>query len=130
MFFPSRRIEEEELDKYSIPAKTESEKYKVIRTFSFLKSRMSSTRKKTKVEEKKNKKHLAESLRHSPPVGRQNCAGWVRPLQARADGRSRDSFRLWRRCNTQEMFFESLKARVTDQTRCPASFLSMINPLF
>lgn len=43
------RIEEEELDKYNIPAKVESEKYKVIRTFSFLKSRMSSTRNKTKV---------------------------------------------------------------------------------
>uniref|UniRef100_A0A3Q1ASB2 Rho guanine nucleotide exchange factor (GEF) 28a n=1 Tax=Amphiprion ocellaris TaxID=80972 RepID=A0A3Q1ASB2_AMPOC len=41
-------IEEEELDKYSIPTKAESEKYKVIRTFSFLKSRMSSTRNKTK----------------------------------------------------------------------------------
>lgn len=129
MFFPSLRIEEEELDKYSIPAKTESEKYKVIRTFSFLKSRMSSTRNKTKVEEKKQK-DLAEGLRYSPSVGRQNRAGRVRPLQARADGRSGDSFRLWRRCNTQEMFFESLKARVTDQTRCPASFLSMINPLF
>ncbi|XP_035801941.2 rho guanine nucleotide exchange factor 28 isoform X4 [Amphiprion ocellaris] len=43
-----KRIEEEELDKYSIPTKAESEKYKVIRTFSFLKSRMSSTRNKTK----------------------------------------------------------------------------------
>ncbi|XP_073333999.1 rho guanine nucleotide exchange factor 28 [Pagrus major] len=43
-----KRIEEEELDKYNIPTKVESEKYKVIRTFSFLKSRMSSTRNKTK----------------------------------------------------------------------------------
>ncbi|XP_035481788.2 rho guanine nucleotide exchange factor 28 isoform X2 [Scophthalmus maximus] len=43
-----KEIEEEELDKYSIPTKVESEKYKVIRTFSFLKSRMSSTRNKTK----------------------------------------------------------------------------------
>ncbi|XP_056259969.1 rho guanine nucleotide exchange factor 28 isoform X2 [Seriola aureovittata] len=43
-----KEIEEEELDKYNIPTKTESEKYKVIRTFSFLKSRMSSTRNKTK----------------------------------------------------------------------------------
>ncbi|XP_034403240.1 rho guanine nucleotide exchange factor 28 isoform X2 [Cyclopterus lumpus] len=43
-----KRIEEEELDKYNIPTKAESEKYKVIRTFSFLKSRMSSTRNKTK----------------------------------------------------------------------------------
>lgn len=39
------------MDKYSIPAKVESEKYKVIRTFSFLKSRMSSTRNKTKVNQ-------------------------------------------------------------------------------
>lgn len=43
------RIEEEEWDKYNIPSKVESEKYKVIRTFSFLKSRMSSTRNKNKV---------------------------------------------------------------------------------
>ncbi|KAM9307081.1 rho guanine nucleotide exchange factor 28 [Pholidichthys leucotaenia] len=43
-----KEIEEEELDKYHIPTKTESEKYKVIRTFSFLKSRMSSTRTKSK----------------------------------------------------------------------------------
>lgn len=43
------RIEEEEWDKYNIPSKVASEKYKVIRTFSFLKSRMSSTRNKNKV---------------------------------------------------------------------------------
>ncbi|KAM9841634.1 rho guanine nucleotide exchange factor 28 [Aulostomus maculatus] len=43
-----KEIEEEDLDKYNIPTKVESEKYKVIRTFSFLKSRMSSTRNKTK----------------------------------------------------------------------------------
>lgn len=43
------RIEDEEWDKYIIPSKVESEKYKVSRTFSFLKSRMSSTRNKTKV---------------------------------------------------------------------------------
>uniref|UniRef100_A0A4W5KBS1 Rho guanine nucleotide exchange factor (GEF) 28a n=1 Tax=Hucho hucho TaxID=62062 RepID=A0A4W5KBS1_9TELE len=42
-------IEEEEWDKYNIPSKVESEKYKVIRTFSFLKSRMSTTRNKNKV---------------------------------------------------------------------------------
>uniref|UniRef100_A0AAY4APN0 Rho guanine nucleotide exchange factor (GEF) 28a n=1 Tax=Denticeps clupeoides TaxID=299321 RepID=A0AAY4APN0_9TELE len=42
------RIEEEEWDKYITPPKTESEKYKVSRTFSFLKSRMSSTRNKNK----------------------------------------------------------------------------------
>lgn len=38
------------MDKYSIPTKAESDKYRVIRTFSFLKSRMSSTRSKTKVK--------------------------------------------------------------------------------
>ncbi|XP_032395528.1 rho guanine nucleotide exchange factor 28 isoform X3 [Etheostoma spectabile] len=47
-----KEIEEEELDKYNIPAKVESEKYKVIRTFSFLKNRMSSTRNKTKAKGK------------------------------------------------------------------------------
>ncbi|XP_047229488.1 rho guanine nucleotide exchange factor 28 isoform X2 [Girardinichthys multiradiatus] len=43
-----KEIEEEELEKYNIPTKAESEKYKVIRTFSFLKNRMSSTRNKNK----------------------------------------------------------------------------------
>ncbi|XP_042612293.1 rho guanine nucleotide exchange factor 28-like isoform X4 [Cyprinus carpio] len=43
-----KRIEEEEWDKYISPSKTESEKYKVGRTFSFIKSRMYSTRNKNK----------------------------------------------------------------------------------
>uniref|UniRef100_A0A673GLV5 Rho guanine nucleotide exchange factor 28-like n=1 Tax=Sinocyclocheilus rhinocerous TaxID=307959 RepID=A0A673GLV5_9TELE len=43
-----KEIEEEEWDKYMIPSKTESEKYKVSRTFSFIKSRMYSTRNKNK----------------------------------------------------------------------------------
>ncbi|KAM4532648.1 rho guanine nucleotide exchange factor 28 isoform 7-T8 [Fundulus diaphanus] len=43
-----KRIEEEELEKCNIPTKADSEKYKVIRTFSFLKNRMSSTRNKNK----------------------------------------------------------------------------------
>ncbi|CAL8277373.1 unnamed protein product [Merluccius merluccius] len=43
-----KRIEEEEFDKYNIPSKADSDKYKVIRTFSFLKNRMSSTRNKSK----------------------------------------------------------------------------------
>ncbi|KAJ8400128.1 hypothetical protein AAFF_G00401670 [Aldrovandia affinis] len=43
-----KEIEEEEWDRYIIPTKAESEKYKVSRTFSFLKSRMSSTRNKNK----------------------------------------------------------------------------------
>ncbi|GAA6226441.1 rho guanine nucleotide exchange factor 28-like [Lates japonicus] len=47
-----KEIEDEEWDKYIIPSKVESEKYKVSRTFSFLKNRMSSTRNKTKVKAK------------------------------------------------------------------------------
>ncbi|XP_034026630.1 rho guanine nucleotide exchange factor 28-like [Thalassophryne amazonica] len=47
-----KEIEDEEWDKYIIPSKVESEKYKVSRTLSFLKSRMSSTRNKTKVKSK------------------------------------------------------------------------------
>ncbi|XP_042612291.1 rho guanine nucleotide exchange factor 28-like isoform X2 [Cyprinus carpio] len=43
-----KEIEEEEWDKYISPSKTESEKYKVGRTFSFIKSRMYSTRNKNK----------------------------------------------------------------------------------
>ncbi|KAK7173263.1 hypothetical protein R3I93_003163 [Phoxinus phoxinus] len=43
-----KRIEEEEWDKYIIPSKSESEKYKVSRTFSFIKSRMYSNRNKSK----------------------------------------------------------------------------------
>lgn len=43
------RIPEEEWDKYIIPAKSESEKYKVSRTFSFLMNRMTSPRNKSKV---------------------------------------------------------------------------------
>nr|XP_015798547.2 rho guanine nucleotide exchange factor 28 isoform X2 [Nothobranchius furzeri] len=43
-----KEIEEEELEKCNIPIKAESEKYKVIRTLSFLKSKMSSTRNKSK----------------------------------------------------------------------------------
>uniref|UniRef100_A0A8D0DC28 Rho guanine nucleotide exchange factor 28 n=1 Tax=Sander lucioperca TaxID=283035 RepID=A0A8D0DC28_SANLU len=56
-----KRIEDEELDKYIIPSKVESEKYKVSRTFSFLKSRMSSTRNKTKVKGKEVKEGKEKS---------------------------------------------------------------------
>ncbi|KAM9437737.1 rho guanine nucleotide exchange factor 28-like isoform 3-T3 [Salvelinus alpinus] len=51
-----KEIEEEEWDKYNIPSKVASEKYKMIRTFSFLKSRMSSTRNKNKGKEKEREK--------------------------------------------------------------------------
>ena len=43
------RIPEEEWDKYIIPAKSDSEKYKVSRTFSFIMNRMTSPRNKSKV---------------------------------------------------------------------------------
>uniref|UniRef100_A0AAQ6AAR4 Rho guanine nucleotide exchange factor (GEF) 28a n=1 Tax=Amphiprion ocellaris TaxID=80972 RepID=A0AAQ6AAR4_AMPOC len=56
-----KRIEDEEWDKYIIPSKVESEKYKVSRTFSFLKSRMSSTRSKTKVKGKEVKEGKEKS---------------------------------------------------------------------
>uniref|UniRef100_A0A8D2IWC0 Rho guanine nucleotide exchange factor 28 n=1 Tax=Varanus komodoensis TaxID=61221 RepID=A0A8D2IWC0_VARKO len=46
------RIQEEDWDKYIIPTKSESEKYKVSRTFSFLMSRMASTRNKSKAKNK------------------------------------------------------------------------------
>ncbi|XP_041436433.1 rho guanine nucleotide exchange factor 28 isoform X2 [Xenopus laevis] len=52
------RIEEEEWDKYTTPAKPESEKNKVSRTFSFLRNRMSSTRNKSKVKNKDMKEKL------------------------------------------------------------------------
>uniref|UniRef100_A0A8C6ZZD1 Phorbol-ester/DAG-type domain-containing protein n=1 Tax=Nothoprocta perdicaria TaxID=30464 RepID=A0A8C6ZZD1_NOTPE len=45
-------IQEEEWDKYMVPAKTESEKCKVSRTFSFLMNRMTSTRNKCKTKNK------------------------------------------------------------------------------
>ncbi|XP_048477077.1 rho guanine nucleotide exchange factor 28 isoform X2 [Rhincodon typus] len=47
-----KRIEEEEWNKYIIPSKAETEKYKVSRTFSFLKNRMTSTRNKGKGKHK------------------------------------------------------------------------------
>ncbi|XP_077616072.1 rho guanine nucleotide exchange factor 28 isoform X1 [Crocuta crocuta] len=47
-----KRTQEEEWDKYIIPAKSESEKYKVSRTFSFLMNRMTSPRNKSKTKSK------------------------------------------------------------------------------
>ncbi|NXA31969.1 ARG28 factor, partial [Eudromia elegans] len=47
-----KRIQEEEWDKYMVPSKTESEKCKVSRTFSFLMNRMTSTRNKCKTKSK------------------------------------------------------------------------------
>ncbi|XP_068104536.1 rho guanine nucleotide exchange factor 28 isoform X2 [Hyperolius riggenbachi] len=53
-----KRIEEEEWDRYMTPAKPEAEKNKVSRTFSFLRSRMSSTRNKTKTKNKDSKEKV------------------------------------------------------------------------
>ncbi|XP_069818907.1 rho guanine nucleotide exchange factor 28 isoform X2 [Dendropsophus ebraccatus] len=50
-----KRIEEEEWAGYMTPAKPECEKNKVSRTFSFLRSRMSSTRNKNKTKNKESK---------------------------------------------------------------------------
>ncbi|CAH6787560.1 Arhgef28 [Phodopus roborovskii] len=50
-----KRIQEEEWDEYIIPAKSESEKYKVSRTFSFLMNRMTSPRNKSKMKNKDSK---------------------------------------------------------------------------
>ncbi|CAI5649729.1 rho guanine nucleotide exchange factor 28 isoform X8 [Oreochromis niloticus] len=57
-----KEIEDEDWDKYIIPSKVESEKYKVSRTFSFLKNRMSSTRSKTKVKGKEVKEGKEKSV--------------------------------------------------------------------
>ncbi|XP_037657162.1 rho guanine nucleotide exchange factor 28 isoform X2 [Choloepus didactylus] len=56
-----KRGQEEEWDKYIIPAKSESEKYKVSRTFSFLMNRMTSPRNKSKTKSKdaKDKEKLS-----------------------------------------------------------------------
>ncbi|XP_059999098.1 LOW QUALITY PROTEIN: rho guanine nucleotide exchange factor 28 [Lagenorhynchus albirostris] len=56
-----KRIQEEEWDKYIMPAKSESEKYKVSRTFSFLMNRMTSPRNKSKTKGKdaKDKEKLS-----------------------------------------------------------------------
>ncbi|XP_059729673.1 rho guanine nucleotide exchange factor 28 isoform X9 [Haemorhous mexicanus] len=49
------RIQEEGWNKYVVPSKNESEKYKVSRTFSFLMNRMTSTRNKGKPKNKDTK---------------------------------------------------------------------------
>ncbi|CAL8345615.1 unnamed protein product [Lota lota] len=80
--------DEEEWDKYIIPSKVESEKYKVSRTFSFLKSRMSSTRSKTKVkgkEVKEGKEKPGGANGHqfvagSAPPGPSVCVACDRPV--------------------------------------------------
>ncbi|KAF6123087.1 Rho guanine nucleotide exchange factor 28 [Phyllostomus discolor] len=56
-----KRIPEEEWDKYIIPTKSDSEKYKVSRTFSFIMNRMTSPRNKSKTKSKdaKDKEKLS-----------------------------------------------------------------------
>ncbi|TNM92229.1 hypothetical protein fugu_019241 [Takifugu bimaculatus] len=68
-----KRIEEEDSDKYNIPAKVESEKYRVIRTFSFLKSRMSSTRNKSKGKGKEREAKERQQNGHRFSAG--SCLG-------------------------------------------------------
>ncbi|XP_031432991.1 rho guanine nucleotide exchange factor 28 isoform X2 [Clupea harengus] len=68
-----KEIEEEEWDRYIIPSKTESDKYKVSRTFSFLKSRMSSTRNKNKCKAKDREGKDRQSNGHLFSSG--SCAG-------------------------------------------------------
>ncbi|XP_030225642.1 rho guanine nucleotide exchange factor 28 isoform X3 [Gadus morhua] len=84
-----KRIEDEEdWDKYIIPSKVESEKYKVSRTFSFLKSRMSSTRSKAKVKEKEVKEGKQKTgganghqfVAASGPPGPSVCVACDRPV--------------------------------------------------
>ncbi|KAI5608254.1 rho guanine nucleotide exchange factor 28 isoform X6 [Silurus asotus] len=70
------RIEEEGWDKYIIPSKSEPEKYKVSRTFSFIKSRMYSTRsKKGKAKEKevKEKQSNGHQFAAGPVLGTSAC---------------------------------------------------------
>ncbi|KAL7834641.1 hypothetical protein SRHO_G00288880 [Serrasalmus rhombeus] len=71
-----KEIEEEEWDRYIIPSKTESEKYKVSRTFSFIKSRMYSTRKnkgKAKEREAKEKQGNGHQFTAGPGQGSSVC---------------------------------------------------------
>ncbi|XP_073535925.1 rho guanine nucleotide exchange factor 28 isoform X5 [Phyllobates terribilis] len=63
-----KRIEEEEWDRYMTPAKPECEKNKVSRTFSFLRSRMSSTRNKNK-DKAKIKESKEKMSRHQFATG-------------------------------------------------------------
>ncbi|XP_031711943.1 rho guanine nucleotide exchange factor 28-like isoform X4 [Anarrhichthys ocellatus] len=85
-----KEIEDEEWDKYIIPSKVESEKYKVSRTFSFLKSRMSSTRNKAKVKGKevkegKEKTGAANGHQFVPatPSGPALCVACDKPVSGK-----------------------------------------------
>ncbi|XP_062845110.1 rho guanine nucleotide exchange factor 28 [Trichomycterus rosablanca] len=79
-----KRIEEEEWDKYIIPSKTEPEKYKVSRTFSFIKSRMYSTRNKSKGKSKekdgKEKQVNGHQFGAGPVLGTLACEVCEKPV--------------------------------------------------
>ncbi|XP_060719295.1 rho guanine nucleotide exchange factor 28 isoform X2 [Tachysurus vachellii] len=78
-----KEIEEEGWDKYIIPSKTEPEKYKVSRTFSFIKSRMYSTRsKKGKAKEKevKEKQSSGHQFAAGPVLGTSVCEVCDKPV--------------------------------------------------
>ncbi|XP_072530075.1 rho guanine nucleotide exchange factor 28 isoform X2 [Salminus brasiliensis] len=64
-----KEIEEEEWDRYIIPSKAESEKYKVSRTFSFIKSRMYSTRNKNKGKAKEREAKEKQGNGHQFTAG-------------------------------------------------------------
>ncbi|XP_077570893.1 rho guanine nucleotide exchange factor 28-like isoform X3 [Stigmatopora nigra] len=80
-----KEIEDEEWDKYIIPSKVESEKYKVSRTFSFLRSRMSSTRNKTKVKDGKDKSGAMNGHQFFPasPSGPSVCVACDKPVSGK-----------------------------------------------
>ncbi|XP_058238662.1 rho guanine nucleotide exchange factor 28 isoform X6 [Hemibagrus wyckioides] len=78
-----KEIDEEGWDKYIIPSKTEPEKYKVSRTFSFIKSRMYSTRsKKGKAKEKevKDKQSNGHQFSAGPVLGTLVCEVCDKPV--------------------------------------------------
>ncbi|KAL6096612.1 arhgef28 [Pungitius sinensis] len=74
-----KRIQEEELLSCTVPAKVESEKHKVARTFSFLKSRMSSTRNKSKGKDREAKDRPPGGHRFGAGSGPAVCAACDQP---------------------------------------------------
>ncbi|XP_072310586.1 rho guanine nucleotide exchange factor 28 [Eucyclogobius newberryi] len=77
-----KEIEEEEQDKYYTPVKVESEKHKVIRTFSFLKNRMSTTRNKSKGKkdrEAKDRQLNGHRFSTGPCLGPSMCVACDKP---------------------------------------------------
>ncbi|XP_055087656.1 rho guanine nucleotide exchange factor 28 isoform X2 [Periophthalmus magnuspinnatus] len=82
-----KRIEEEEQDKYNTPVKVESEKHKVIRTFSFLKNRMSTTRNKSKGKkdrEAKDRQLNGHQFSTGPCLGSTMCVVCDKPATGKA----------------------------------------------